>query len=123
MIYTSYFANVKKNHEAINYCVAITLSSTFWNGDFCFELAPTHKILHWWKSLTEEQRNEPKQQAIYERLYRRDVLAFLNVHNLYKRLDGKILLCYEKSSSFCHRHIVAKWFKENGYECEELEIV
>lgn len=25
--------------------------------------------------------------------------------------DGSILLCYEKTSDFCHRHIVAEWIE------------
>ena len=29
------------------------------------------------------------------------------------------LVCYEKSSDFCHRHLVSKWLKENGYNVEE----
>ena len=29
------------------------------------------------------------------------------------------LLCYEKPSDFCHRHIVAEWLKQNNIECEE----
>ena len=29
------------------------------------------------------------------------------------------LLCYEKPSDFCHRHLVAEWLRKDGYECEE----
>ena len=29
------------------------------------------------------------------------------------------LVCYEKPSDFCHRHLVSKWLSENGYECKE----
>lgn len=28
-------------------------------------------------------------------------------------------VCYEKPSDFCHRQLVAKWFRENGFKCEE----
>ena len=39
-----------------------------------------------------------------------------------KYCEGKdiALVCYEKSEDFCHRHLVAKWLKENGYNVEEL---
>ena len=30
------------------------------------------------------------------------------------------LVCYEKPSDFCHRHLVADWLNKNGYDCEEL---
>lgn len=29
------------------------------------------------------------------------------------------LICYEKPSDFCHRHLVAKWLNEHGYSCVE----
>jgi SAM-dependent methyltransferase len=31
------------------------------------------------------------------------------------------LICYEKPSDFCHRHLVADWLNENGIECKEWE--
>lgn len=37
--------------------------------------------------------------------------------------DGKdiCLICYEKPNDFCHRHLVADWFRENGYEAVEFK--
>lgn len=32
------------------------------------------------------------------------------------------LVCYEKSGDFCHRHIVADWLNQAGYDVKELEI-
>ncbi len=29
------------------------------------------------------------------------------------------LICYEKPSDFCHRHLVAKWLSDAGVKCEE----
>ena len=29
------------------------------------------------------------------------------------------LICYEKPSDFCHRHLVAEWLSQNGFRCEE----
>jgi uncharacterized protein (DUF488 family) len=37
-------------------------------------------------------------------------------------LNKVILICYEKPSDFCHRHLVAKWFIENGINCEEFSV-
>ena len=31
------------------------------------------------------------------------------------------LICYEKPTDFCHRHLVADWLNKNGIECEEWE--
>ena len=30
------------------------------------------------------------------------------------------LVCYEKPSDFCHRHLVADWLNKNGFECKEF---
>ena len=29
------------------------------------------------------------------------------------------LICYEKPSDFCHRHLVSDWLNKNGIKCEE----
>lgn len=34
--------------------------------------------------------------------------------------NGSILLCYEKSGDFCHRHILAELLRNKGYEIKEL---
>ena len=35
--------------------------------------------------------------------------------------DQIILLCYEKPDDFCHRHLVAQWLTEHGYDTQEIE--
>lgn len=62
----------------------------------------------------------------YIRVYETEVLNNLSpnavVYELTKMADGHdvVLLCYEKASDFCHRHLVADWFNRAGYECEEM---
>ena len=41
------------------------------------------------------------------------------VRKQYVKNKDIALVCYEKPSDFCHRHLVAKWLKENGYNVEE----
>jgi hypothetical protein len=54
------------------------------------------------------------------------VLMPLNPHEIYATICGRFgddatLLCYEKPGDFCHRHIVAAWFKSNlGISVPEL---
>lgn len=114
MIYTGYFAGYRVANG-----VAICLYEPKWWKGECFKaLAPTARILQWWK----ESPQDEKSKRIYEKLYCRDVLGHLNVHDVARALEGKVLLCYEKPDEFCHRHIVAKWLRDNGYECEELKL-
>lgn len=39
------------------------------------------------------------------------------------QLDRTILICYEKPGDFCHRHLVADWFKLHGLDCHEYCIL
>ena len=35
--------------------------------------------------------------------------------------DDIALICYEKPSDFCHRHLVADWLIERGFDVEEYD--
>lgn len=112
MIYTSYFAKYKGTQG-----VAICRWKPNWyNGEQYLPLAPTQRILNWFR---ETDRREDAQK-MYRQLYYEDVLNRLDVHEVARALDGKVLLCYEKRGVFCHRHLVAEWLRSNGYECEEF---
>ena len=117
MINTSYFSSKKYD---FNSGVSVARFVKFKVADTCPELYPPKDLLSWWKELTNEQQKSPFYQNLYAKAYKIQVLNKLDVHKLSARLQGKVLLCYEKSDDFCHRHIIANWFKENGYECEEL---
>ena len=41
-----------------------------------------------------------------------EVLKNLDPNKVYNDLDGAVLLCYEESYEFCHRHIVASWLNK-----------
>ena len=48
-------------------------------------------------------------------------LSQLDPKKVYEELDGKILLCYEKETDFCHRFLVASWLEFNlGIEVKEI---
>lgn len=44
------------------------------------------------------------------------------VADLEKLSGGKdiALICYEKSGSFCHRHVVARWLGKAGFVVKEF---
>lgn len=81
-------------------------------------LAPTDDIL--------ALKDQPDK---YTREYRREILGKLKptdvFHNLWmiahqEQKDKVVLLCYESSEKFCHRHIVAQWLGEGiGRKIEE----
>lgn len=115
MIYTSYFAKKKEIEDTYGLkCVSISLWSP--KGiviDKYPQLAPTKDILT-------EYKTDPN-EARYCIRYINEVLKKLDVDKVYRDLDNCILLCYEKTPDFCHRHIVSKWLREHGYKSGEIK--
>ena len=77
----------------------------------CFpKLAPKLSFFKIWHDnigvISEEENNK-----YYIEEYYKQVLSNLNPEEIYRELENSILLCYEDSKEFCHRHIVAAWFK------------
>ena len=115
--YTSYFANVRNLPEGIVPISICGKAPDGWKGIEYRRLAPK-----WWffKEWKENHDND-----FYIRNFNAEVLDKLNPTEVWKKLselsDGKpfALICYEKPGDFCHRHLVAEWLGENGYEIEE----
>lgn len=109
MITTSYFAKYKGSDG-----VSIARITPAWIKDLSQykDLAPSFELLRKYKNDGDEDS--------YTLEYLKQ-LNRLDVDKVYKDLDGKVLLCYERSNSFCHRHIVSRWFRDNGYQAFELE--
>jgi len=74
------------------------------------KLAPK---LSFWKVWHDNIGVIPEEENIkyYIKEYYLQVLKNLNPEDIYKELNNSVLLCYEESNQFCHRHIVAEWFK------------
>jgi uncharacterized protein (DUF488 family) len=71
----------------------------------------------WFKSVS---------QTEYIRRYHREILSFLRPQKVWDELHSltpgtePVLLCYETSHKFCHRHLVAQWFTYAGFPVTEL---
>ena len=114
MIYTSYFAHYKGDNGV---AICLWLPSWVTNIEHYPSLAPTQNILGKWKNSAQSKLDEKE----YIEAYKKEVLDKLDVDKVAKDLDGKVLLCYEKTGAFCHRNIVREWLNENGYKCKELD--
>ena len=110
MIYVSNFANSKKTElPAVAICVGIP----YWfKGTSYPDLAPDWSMV---KAVKDGSLFEVDFEAAYM-----NILNKLDVHKVYKDLDGKVLCCWCGKGKFCHRNFVKNWLKEAGYECEEL---
>ena len=65
----------------------------------------------WDLVMTYKKGNITKEQ--YAERYYLEILNNLDAEKTYQELgEDAILLCYEASLKFCHRHIVAKWLMD-----------
>lgn len=115
MIYTSYFAKMRKmTPEQQVKCMSIARYTP--RGvriPINTMLAPKWDILKKYK--VDNDMNA------FARAYKEQLSAH-DPAKVAKTMDGRILVCYEKIGDFCHRHILARWLRDNGYECEELAL-
>lgn len=122
-MYTSYFAKIKwlpEDFVPISICAK---APNFYKGLAYKKLAPSYGLLMDWK--------RHKDDYLYTRQYQEEVLDKLNAQEVLEELTiltdsanriraPKIcLVCYEKSTDFCHRHLVAEWLTCNGVSCAE----
>ena len=81
--------------------------------------------MEWKKNHNNDYYIEHFNKEVLETLNPNDIIKelMLMAHN-YKSLNYAphiVLLCYEKPADFCHRHLVAQWLIQNGFECEEYK--
>lgn len=118
MIYTSYFARIKEVPNPIS--IALFKPKWLQNVREYEKIMPPIWLLNSYKK-------GATSAECYEATFRRVVLDKLDPAQVVAELTplGSVqdftLLCYEKSGDFCHRHVVSKWFRENGIPCEEFE--
>lgn len=135
MIYTSYFAKLKSFPDNVT-PISICAKAPSWYGGLQYKkLAPKYEFFMKWK--------ENHDNDYYIKCFNEQVLEPLNamdvLYEIYELLPEKektiwkmtnclpwinphvhiALICYEKSSDFCHRHLVANWLNKNGIECME----
>lgn len=113
MIYTSYFANHRKFQHLTKVSISRFPPKWFSADIKAFELAPSAELL-------KDYKDGNVSDSEYEIRYFNETLSKLNPLEIYQRYDGSVFLCFEKSSDFCHRQIVANWLKESGFQVEEI---
>lgn len=112
MILTSYFAKRSVKKSGLE-PVAISLDvPKGYHGKRYMALAPTREMI----KLAHDGKTEE-----YTKQYTEQILSWLDPQKVYEELDDCVLLCWEKSGSFCHRRLVAEWLEKNtGNKVNEL---
>lgn len=114
MIYTGYYANMKKMPENERYAlVSISRGNPSWMPDLLdvIELKPSWEMVELAKSHDYERYVQMYQEKL-SRVRLQDILNQIP--------DESILLCYESPDKFCHRHMVRNWLNSYGILCREL---
>lgn len=107
IVYTSTFRKSGSDPKA----VSIALKSPgSWKGREYKKLAPTPAIL--------KCRDNPGE---YEIKFKKKLARLSPFKVLEELKSSPVLLCYEDEGEFCHRHIVARWFKAAGIEAVEYK--
>lgn len=83
-------------------------------------LAPKISFFMEWKKgkINNDQYIEQYHKQVLNQLEPKTILQ--EIHEL-SNSPKIVLLCYEKFGDFCHRHIVAHWLKNSGYNVCELD--
>ena len=86
------------------------------------KLAPKRKFWEiWHDNIGKISEQDNIRYYIIE--YYKQVLSKVDIEQLFENEKAPILLCYEDSSEFCHRHILAEYINiKYGIEVYEIEI-
>lgn len=121
MIYTSYFAKLKSLPATVIPVAICGKAPQWYNGLQYKKLAPKYDFFMEWK------RNHDNDY--YIKCFNEQVLSKLDANTVVRELTELtnmtnkgadiVLLCYEKPTDFCHRHLVSEWLNNNGIPCKE----
>lgn len=119
-IYTSYFGKLRKLQDNGILPVSIAIGTPHWFlGGTYPSLAPKRGML---------KMNETDYRREFDKILSMSPpMRVLRDLDVMARNNGKssiALLCYEPPEKFCHRHLVAEWFKDKlGIEVKEYDYI
>lgn len=122
MIFTGYYAKLNQYKNLGLEPIAISgKRPDFYEGLYYSDFAPRYWMYQRWKDkdITNEGYTEEYKKYL-------DTLDKEEIRKDFKEytVEGNdiVLLCYEKSGEFCHRHVLADWLEENfGWKIEEYK--
>lgn len=116
MLYTSYFSKVKNINPKLLFSVTAS-KPRFFNGKHLKCVSPDYTWV-----------DNYKHGIIDELQYTNLYINYLNknkekiIPEIKSLPDNSMLLCYEANDKFCHRHVLAKWLRDNGIQIEEYNV-
>ena len=123
MIYTSYFAKIKELERNNIIPISICGKAPDWYKGLQYKkLAPKYGFfMEWKKNHDNDYYIKHFRSEVLDQLKATDVILDLSrlIYSFNIGENNIALICYEKPSDFCHRHLVAEWLNQNGFKCEE----
>jgi uncharacterized protein YeaO (DUF488 family) len=117
-VYTSYFSKINKIKEKYNKPFFINIAR-YISDDIkkhihrsCIPLIPSKELLMGYKN-KEIGEDEYIESYIADNLNDGEPWSIYDLVENPNNYDAIFLLCYEKSDSFCHRHIVSSYLNIN----------
>lgn len=111
MIYTSNYKTALAFNKAKTYSISWDKGKDAnYDGAYYSALAPKKEFFNIWKNNKDKISDEENNRYYIEEYYNQ-ILSKLNPEEVYQKLNNSVLLCYENSEEFCHRHIVAAWIE------------
>ena len=109
---SSYFSKSSKNPNAVSIAGK---APSWYEGREYKKLAPSYWFFKKYK--------EDGDKESYIEQYNKEVLDKLDPKEVHEELgEDSVLLCWENSEKFCHRHLVADWLMKNlDIEIGEIE--
>lgn len=96
--------------------------SAGFEGKTMLELAPYREFFDKWRNNIGKIPEEENTRYYIEQYYKK-ILSKVDIEELLKDEKDPILLCYEESKDFCHRHVVAEFINiKYGIHVPEIEI-
>ena len=127
MIYTTYFAKLKSLPNDIIPISICGKAPIGYKGLEYKRLAPKYDFFKKWKQtgdndyyikcFIEQVLNPLKADKVVDELYS---LAYQSVE-AGQVVKDIALVCYEKPTDFCHRHLVSAWLYNSGWACDEFK--
>ena len=118
MLYTTYFAKLRSLPKTISPIAICGKAPEWFLGPQYKKLAPRYDFFSEWKRINDNH--------YYVQCFNELVLSQLDpirvLDELYSLTSSEdiALVCYEKPEDFCHRHLVANWFREYGIQIKEF---
>ena len=117
MIYTSYYANYRKFKGMFRVSISRTAPINSYDLQL-IKLAPTAELLqnHKSNSITNDEYTTVYNGQLLKLENDGYIAKFVKVLSALQELhEDVVLLCYEKSGKFCHRHLLAEYLNSNHY--------